>query len=270
MFGGSLFEVTHKFSERENEIVCEIHNSYPCSKPLDRSGKAWTLTCCAGIVVELASKVFEKAGYNWVLYIAPDGSYGGYRNCSNPNEPTTCQWNGMVNELREGRADIAIMAMTITEARLSVMDFTEDIFVTRIAIALKNNPEKLTFFNWKFVQSLDVSLLTGISVNLLLLFGALYFLEKIASLFNPISKRYPIKESFSYGAGLTFQRDLAGKTPDNWSARTVAISYAVALTIIMSTYMANLTATNVVTESHADFRGLYDEKVIYLLRFNTF
>ncbi|XP_066929820.1 probable glutamate receptor [Clytia hemisphaerica] len=263
VFGGSLFEVDHKFLDQENEIVCEIHNSYPCSKPLDIYGTNWTLTCCAGIVVELASKVFEKAGYNWVLYIAPDGSYGGFKNCSDPEDPTTCQWNGMVNELREERADIAIAAMTITEARLSVMDFTEDIFVTRIAVALRNSPEKLSFFNWKFIQSLDASLIIGVSVNLLLLFGALYFLEKIASISNPISKKYPIKESFSYGAGLTFQRDLAGKTPDNWSARTVAISYAVALTIIMSTYMANLTATNVVTESHKDFRGLYDDKILH-------
>ena len=171
----------------------------------------------------------------------------------------------MVEELRQGRADVAIAGMTITNARLEVMDFTEDIFVTRIAVALRNVPEKLSFVNWKFIESLDWSLLFAILVNLLITIGVMYYLQKLVMHFNPESVKYPIKESFSYSAGLTFGRDLAGKTPDNWYARTVAISYAVALTIIMSTYMANITASSVLSENFDDFKGLHDEKVVFKL-----
>lgn len=167
----------------------------------------------------------------------------------------------MVNELREGRADIAIAAMTMTEARLSVIDFTENILVTKLAVALRNEQEHLPFINLKFVESLDWSLILALVVNSGILFVVMYALNHFLRYYHPRSNKYPIKEAFSYGAGLTFQRDLAGKTPDDWSARIVAIAYAVALTIIMSTYMANLTATNVLAETYSDFKVMKDQKV---------
>ena len=255
-----LYDVPQAMEYIFGELHCQ-DESYLCQKPLDSSGEAWEQTCCSGLYADLAAALFEHTGHAWILYGTPGGAYGGYRNCSNPNDPTTCQWNGMVNELREGRADIAIAAMTVTEARSNVVEFTENIFVTRLAIALRNEPEHLRFVNWKYVESLDLTLILSIPVLIIVSVASLYLLGKVIRHTNPPSNKYPIKESFSYGAGLTFQRDLAGKTPDNWSARIVAISYAVALTIIMSTYMANLTATSILKESMADFKGMYDEKV---------
>ena len=232
-----------------------------CYKSSNNSHQTWTLICCAGINADLAASLFEATRQKWILYVAPDNFYGGFSNCTNPEDPTTCQWNGMVNEIREGRADIAIAAMTMTEARLSVIDFTENILVTKLAVALRNEQEDLPFLNLKFIESLDWSLIVALVVNSGILFAVMYVLNHFLRHFHPRSSKYPIKEAFSYGAGLTFQRDLAGKTPDDWSARIVAISYAVALTIIMSTYMANLTATNVLAETYSDFKVMKDQKV---------
>ncbi|XP_066929831.1 glutamate receptor ionotropic, NMDA 2C-like [Clytia hemisphaerica] len=255
-----LFDVPQAELYMFGELYCQ-DESYLCQKPLDNSGYSWQQTCCSGLYADLAAALFEHTGHSWILYGAPDGAYGGFSNCSDPEDLTTCQWNGMVNELREGRADIAIAAMTITEARTNVVEFTENIFVTRLAIALRNEPEHLKFANWKFAESLDPMLILSLPVLVIVSVASLYFLGKVIKRTNPPTNKYPIKESFSYGAGLTFQRDLAGKTPDDWSARIVAIAYAVGLTIITSTYMANLTATNILKESMADFKGMYDEKI---------
>ncbi|XP_066929821.1 glutamate receptor ionotropic, NMDA 3A-like [Clytia hemisphaerica] len=256
-----LFEVKLSISEVTGELFCE-DGSYICYKSSNQSRDTWTLTCCAGINADFAASLFDSTKQNWDLYVTPDNFFGGFSNCSNPEDPTTCQWNGMVNELREGRADIAIAAMTMTEARLSVIDFTENILVTKLAVALRNEQEHLPFINLKFVESLDWSLILALVVNSGILFVVMYALNHFLRYYHPRSNKYPIKEAFSYGAGLTFQRDLAGKTPDDWSARIVAISYAVALTIIMSTYMANLTATNVLAETYSDFKVMKDQKIL--------
>ncbi|XP_066920907.1 uncharacterized protein [Clytia hemisphaerica] len=173
-----LFEDVHTVSDDNGKVHCK-QDKYLCHKALDVQGEAWNLTCCAGLHADLAAKIFETLGYKWSLWIVPDNVYGGFTNCSNPKDHTTCQWNGMVEELRQGRADVAIAGMTITNARLEVMDFTEDIFVTRIAVALRNIPEKLSFVNWKFIESLDWSLLFALLVNLLIAVGVMYYLQKL-------------------------------------------------------------------------------------------
>ena len=169
-----------------------------------------------------------------------------------------------MNELISDRADVALAPLTATSHRIRVIDFTEHIVTTNIAVLTRNEREELEFINWEFLSSLDWTLLLALLITLFIVCSALFTVEwlmrKIMRNFKT-TDRYPTREAFSYGAGLTFQRDLAGKTPNRWATRIIAISYAVALTIIMSTYTANLTATNIADATN-DFKGLKDEKVL--------
>ena len=276
-------EVEAELSELGN-TVC-IGGSVPCRKVVEESTnnpngspQRWTVTCCAGYLVDIGKQIFDHLGYDWTLYVTPDNLYGSFANsaCFGDTDGVTnhteCEWNGMVNELIKGRADVALGALTPTSQRVRVVDFaTENIIITHLVVAYRYKPEELHFVNWKFLQSLDWTLLVSLQVTLIVVCCALFIVEYFLRRMKSRGKhsegsssigKYPTREAFSYGAGLTFQRDLAGKTPDRWSARIIAISYAVALTIIMTTYTANLTATNI-SKAQSDFKGLKDAKVCY-------
>lgn len=254
-----LFVTEHHISEF-GTVICKL-NTHPCLIPLDKEGKSWEKRCCGGFLIELSLTIFEKLGYTWLLKITPDGFFGSFENCTSPNDYTTCDWTGMINELVQDRADLALGLLTDTSQRMQVVDFTENVLTTTIGIAIRLEQEELSFINWKFLQSLDWTLLSALPFKLILICCCLFIAERIVNKKQFHPKKYNKREAFSYGAGLTFQRDLAGKTPNFWAARIVAISYAVSLTIIMSTYMANLTATNVSLDLSNGFKGMADEKV---------
>lgn len=258
--GDNLFITEHQNSSFVGNILCS-QRSYPCRVPPDNNGTSWEARCCGGFLVELGLMVFDKLGYTWSLYITPDGFFGSFENCTKENDLTSCTWSGMINELIQDNADLALGMLTETSQRVQVVDFTENIATTTIGIAIRTKQEKLSFINWKFIQSLDWTLLSALPFKLIIVCCCLFLAERIINRKQFLPGKYNKREAFSYGAGLTFQRDLAGKTPDFWAARIVAISYAIALTIIMSTYMANLTATNISLDSSAGFKGMKDERV---------
>ena len=247
-------------SERSElgNIIC-LSGSLPCRKSGHQG--SWIITCCAGYVIDVGQQLFDYLGYDWTLYIVPDNQYGSFDNikCSEMDHVSKCEWSGMINEVMQDRADIAIGALTATSHRVQVVDFTEAILLTNYVIAYRSTPKELEFVNWKYLKSLDWTLLVSLFVALAVVCIALFVVEHLMRKVK-FSNRYPAREAFSYGAGLTFQRDLAGKTPDRWSARIIAISYASALTIIMTTYTANLTATNI-SVAEIEFEGLKDDKV---------
>ncbi|MEO0688154.1 MAG: hypothetical protein AAFY76_24625, partial [Cyanobacteria bacterium J06649_11] len=261
-----VFLTEHQIS-KFGTVICKL-NTHSCLIPLDKEGKSWTKKCCGGFLVELSLMIFQRLGYTWSLKITPDGFFGSFENCTSPDDYRTCDWTGMINELVQDRADLALGLLTDTSQRMQVVDFTENVLTTTNGIAIRMEQEELSFINWKFLQSLDWTLLSTLPFKLILICCCLFIAERIVNKRQFLPLKYNKREAFSYGAGLTFQRDLAGKTPNFWAARLVAISYAVSLTIIMSTYMANLTATNVSLDLSNDFKGMSDEKVYnFILNF---
>ncbi|XP_066926336.1 glutamate receptor ionotropic, NMDA 3A-like [Clytia hemisphaerica] len=258
----NMFTLPVQKKQLTGELVCG-ERQYLCLIPKD-GAKSWEKHCCAGFMIDAALEMFQEVGFDWELYAVPDSKFGAYSNCTDVEDHSTCQWNGVVRELKEGRADVAITGLTITHPRLQVIDFTEEIFLTRLGMALGNRPKKLKFLNWKFIESIDSNLMIALVIILPVFCYTTYMMEKITSKFDDssTSNPYTLENSFTYGAGLTFQRDLVGKTPIYWSARLLSICYAVALMIIMSTYTANLTASTVLSDRYANFKGMYDEKII--------
>jgi len=70
-----------------------------------------------GFGIELIQKLSEKLGFNYSFVLQEDGAYGSYNR-------DTKEWNGMIRELMDDRADLAITDLTITSERESAADFT--------------------------------------------------------------------------------------------------------------------------------------------------
>ena len=64
------------------------------------------------------------------LYTVPDSLYGFYNH-------STGQWNGIVRQLTDKRADLAVASMTINYARETVIDFTKPFMNLGISILFK-------------------------------------------------------------------------------------------------------------------------------------
>ena len=83
-----------------------------------------------GFCVDMLEQVSEQVGFNYVMELVPDNNYGA-------ENLTTGQWNGLVKELMDGTADMAIGAMTINFAREEVIDFTKPFMNLGISILFK-------------------------------------------------------------------------------------------------------------------------------------
>ena len=64
------------------------------------------------------------------LYTVPDNLYGFYNH-------ETGDWNGIVRQLTDKRADLAVASMTINYARETVIDFTKPFMNLGISILFK-------------------------------------------------------------------------------------------------------------------------------------
>ncbi|KAF4526293.1 hypothetical protein B566_EDAN013654 [Ephemera danica] len=70
-----------------------------------------------GYGVDVIHELSTILGFNYTIQLVPDGQHGTINR-------KTKQWNGMIKELMENRADLAIADLTINFDRKQVVDFT--------------------------------------------------------------------------------------------------------------------------------------------------
>uniref|UniRef100_A0A336LKS7 CSON010117 protein n=1 Tax=Culicoides sonorensis TaxID=179676 RepID=A0A336LKS7_CULSO len=83
-----------------------------------------------GFCIDLLHGIAKQIGFQYTIKLVPDRMYGVF-------DPETKQWNGIVRELIERRADLAVASMTINYARESVIDFTKPFMNLGIGILFK-------------------------------------------------------------------------------------------------------------------------------------
>ncbi|XP_024938039.1 glutamate receptor ionotropic, kainate 2 isoform X4 [Cephus cinctus] len=89
-----------------------------------------------GFCIDLLKWIAGQVGFQYAIRLVPDHMYGVY-------DPETKEWNGIVRELMEKRADLAVASMTINYARESVIDFTKPFMNLGIGILFKPTDETL-------------------------------------------------------------------------------------------------------------------------------
>ncbi|ESN91168.1 hypothetical protein HELRODRAFT_194512 [Helobdella robusta] len=73
-----------------------------------------------GFVVDLLNQLSKQLDFTYKLYVVADGKLGSRREKEKERE----RWDGMVNEIIEGKADLALGPLTITSSRSRVIDFS--------------------------------------------------------------------------------------------------------------------------------------------------
>ncbi|KAJ8668853.1 hypothetical protein QAD02_000112, partial [Eretmocerus hayati] len=83
-----------------------------------------------GFCIDLLREIATMVGFAYRIELVPDGKYGVF-------DYETGEWNGIVRQLMDKKADLAVGSMTINYARESVIDFTKPFMNLGISILFK-------------------------------------------------------------------------------------------------------------------------------------
>uniref|UniRef100_A0A7M5X0J8 Uncharacterized protein n=1 Tax=Clytia hemisphaerica TaxID=252671 RepID=A0A7M5X0J8_9CNID len=224
-----------------------------CDIPVkNMNGKTiyWRKGCCAGMVIDMFEKIRERLDFEYTLYLVEDNKWGSIENGT---------WNGMIKDLIDNKADIALNVMTFIEKRHEIVDFSYHFIESSYGI-IRVKQRREIFPSWQFLSPLSFSLSMAIFISTLLSLLSISSFENLTAFVY--TKRYVLfQESMAYIYGLTFQRDMGGTNPRMWSGRLAALGYASAMTIIMSIYTARITANSIGQFVESDLKGFQDERV---------
>uniref|UniRef100_A0A3P9ACM9 Glutamate receptor n=1 Tax=Esox lucius TaxID=8010 RepID=A0A3P9ACM9_ESOLU len=196
-----------------------------------------------GFCIDLLKELSNILGFSYDIRLVPDGKYGL------PDDKG--QWNGMIKELMEHRADLAVAPLTITYLREKVIDFSKPFMSMGISILYrKPNTTNNGFFSFLNPMTPDIwvyILLAYLGVSCVLFVIARFspYEWYDAHPCNPgsdvVENNFTLLNSFWFGVGSLMQQG-SELMPKALSTRIIGGIWWFFTLIIISSYTANLAA----------------------------
>ncbi|KAF1654595.1 Glutamate receptor ionotropic, kainate 1, partial [Eudyptes chrysocome] len=196
-----------------------------------------------GYCLDLLKELSNILGFIYEVKLVSDGKYGAQNDKG--------EWNGMVKELIDHKADLAVAPLTITYVREKVIDFSKPFMTLGISILYRKpngtNPGVFSFLNplspdiWMYV------LLACLGVSCVLFVIARFTPYEW---YNPhpcnpdsdvVENNFTLLNSFWFGVGALMQQG-SELMPKALSTRIVGGIWWFFTLIIISSYTANLAA----------------------------
>ncbi|XP_043928679.1 glutamate receptor ionotropic, kainate 1 isoform X2 [Protopterus annectens] len=196
-----------------------------------------------GYCLDLLKELSNILGFTYEVKLVSDGKYGAQNDKG--------EWNGMVRELIDHKADLAVAPLTITYVREKVIDFSKPFMTLGISILYRKpngtNPGVFSFLNplspdiWMYV------LLACLGVSCVLFVIARFTPYEW---YNPhpcnpdsdvVENNFTLLNSFWFGVGALMQQG-SELMPKALSTRIVGGIWWFFTLIIISSYTANLAA----------------------------
>ncbi|XP_012734227.2 glutamate receptor ionotropic, kainate 3 [Fundulus heteroclitus] len=196
-----------------------------------------------GFCIDLLKELAKILGFTYEIRLVPDGKYG--------SQDDKGQWNGMIRELIEHRADLAVAPLTITYMREKVVDFSKPFLNTGISILYRRpNATNNGFFSFLNPMTPDIwvyILLAYLGVSCVLFVIARFspYEWYDAHPCNPgsdvVENNFTLLNSFWFGVGSLMQQG-SELMPKALSTRIIGGIWWFFTLIIISSYTANLAA----------------------------
>ncbi|XP_076549026.1 kainate-type ionotropic glutamate receptor subunit 1D isoform X4 [Osmia lignaria lignaria] len=244
---------TRSYKEEYTQIVENLQNktfivttilSAPYCMRKDSSEKLTGNAQFEGYSIDLIYEISRILGFNYTFRLVPDGRYGSYNK-------QTKEWDGMMKELLDQKADLAIADLTITYDREQAVDFTMPFMNLGISILyrkpIKQPPNLFSFLS---PLSLDVwiymvTAYLGVSVLLFILarFTPYEWYNPHPCNKNPdhLENRFKLLNCMWFTIG-SLMRQGCNILPKAVSTRIVAGMWWFFTLIMISSYTANLAA----------------------------
>ncbi|XP_030218183.1 glutamate receptor ionotropic, kainate 1 isoform X4 [Gadus morhua] len=233
--------VTDSLANRTLIVTTILENPYVMQKKSDKelSGNDRFEGYCLDLLKELSNIL----GFTYEVKLVTDGKYGAQNDKG--------EWNGMVRELIDHIADLAVAPLTITYVREKSIDFSKPFMTLGISILYRKpngtNPGVFSFLNplspdiWMYV----LLACTGVSCVLFVIARFTPYEWYNPHPCNPsstlIENNFTLLNSFWFGVG-ALMRQGSELMPKALSTRIVGGIWWFFTLIIISSYTANLAA----------------------------
>ncbi|CAD5116783.1 DgyrCDS5632 [Dimorphilus gyrociliatus] len=233
-----------------------------------------------GYCIDLLERLSKDIGFKYHMYNVPDGNFGA-------KDSKTRQWNGMVKELVERKADMAVASLTISYVREKDIDFTKPYLDLGATFVMKTpKPEAARPF--KFLDPFTSELWLFIVVTALIIGIYLSLIDKLSPFARHgafIHTHGPNQEDLSMASQVEYKKFKRMKHeathelnatnatwfsiasllqqggeiyPTSLSGRITAVLWWMLVVIIVSTYTANLAAFLTASRTKTNINSIED------------
>jgi ionotropic glutamate receptor len=199
----------------------------------------------SGYCIDLLDEMKREMNNSWSfeLYEVPDGEYG-------VKDRKTQRWNGVIGELANNKADIAVGPVAVMAERESVVDFTVPYYdLVGVSILMKKSASRSHLF--KFLTVLDNQVWACIAGAYITTSICMWMLDRLSPFSfssnqmlyeRSVEKRnFTLKECFWFCmTSITPQG--GGEAPRNYSGKMAVATWWSFGFIIIACYTANLAA----------------------------
>ena len=219
----------------------------------------FTRHCCYGLAIDVLKFVKTELQFEPFVYFVRDGNYGAKNSSVN-------MWNGVVRDILEGQADIAIDLMS-NQARLEVIDFSLRWTHAGLALLVLVGEKELEKFDFSFFQPFTTHLWISIIGVVNMYIVVLWVTDRLSPYGHRKSAQaerrngFDMSESMWYCWGICFDNQFVDSRPRSFSARASAVFLAVFALMCVTSYTANLTAHLLSDDTKPEVTGIRDPKV---------
>ncbi|KAK2148217.1 hypothetical protein LSH36_509g01044 [Paralvinella palmiformis] len=196
-----------------------------------------------GFCIELLESISKIVGFKYKIELVPDGKYGALDKDG--------MWNGMVLQLLEKKADLAVTSLTINYVREQVIDFTKPFMNLGISILFKRPREESPGL-FSFLNPLAIEIWIYVIAAYFVVSLIMFVLARFSPYewYNPhpcnpdngvMENIFTLSNSFWFAVGTLMQQG-SDINPRAVSTRIVGGIWWFFTLIIISSYTANLAA----------------------------
>ncbi|XP_066583356.1 uncharacterized protein [Prorops nasuta] len=229
---------------RNKNIIVAISITKPFAMYVATSRTKFGNDRYEGFVIDIIYELSKMLGFNYTFQVQEDNVYGSI-------DPYTEEWDGMIQRIREGKADLAITDLTINENRARVVDFTAPFMNLGVSVLYRipqKAPPSLFAFTTPFSKEVWISLIVAyIGVSVILFLAGRFNPREWYNPFPCIKKPTKLYNKFTLvdtpffvlGSILWNNTDFVAK---GISTRGIATSWWFFCLLIANSYTANLVA----------------------------
>jgi polar amino acid transport system substrate-binding protein len=165
----------------------------------------------------------------------------------------------MLDAVAQGKADVAVSCLSITEERETIVDFSHSFYETHLAIAVKQHGILQTLKNFFYNKRIYIAL--GIIVGVAALIGGIFYLLEHninEKLYSMKKKGGRLMEAFIAGLLFITSGPIRYYEFRTLSGRTIAAFLAVGSTVMIASITALLASTFTLDQMHSEITGPQD------------
>ncbi|XP_060066493.1 LOW QUALITY PROTEIN: ionotropic receptor 25a-like [Ylistrum balloti] len=221
-----------------------------------------------GYCLDLLNRIAKIVGFDYHIYEAPDGLIGAMADDGT--------WNGVINELIQKKADIAVGPISVMAERENVVDFTVP-YYDLVGLTILMKKPKFEYFLFKFLIVLHPKVWLCIIAAYFLFSVLLCAFDKLSPFsyqnnlklwkgHGPEPRIFTLKEGVWF-CMMSLTPQGGGEAPRALSGRLIAATWWLFGFIIIATYTANLAAHLTVSRMETLIKSLDDLSAQYKVKY---